>query len=131
MSKIKHVEPAPCYIDSSGCEKLDPTPASLPVGFHRPPTLQEQIRRLVRSELSDAASKHGAESFEEADDFNVGDDLDPSSPYEEQFEHNANIESLKQQVEQGKKARAALKAQKQTPSPDAPALKTDSLETKK
>jgi len=68
-------------------EILDPTPLALPVGLKQPPTLQEQIRRMIRSEeLRRAAEAAGHETFEESDDFEVGDDYDPKSPYEETFD---------------------------------------------
>lgn len=68
--------------DEQGRELPDPTPVEIPVGFQRPESLQEQIKRLVRTELSAQAQAEGFESFEEADDFEVGDDYDPSSPHE-------------------------------------------------
>lgn len=72
--------------NSEGAEVLDSTPMALPVGFTRPPTLQEQVARLVRSEaFRIAAEKNGIETFEEADDFDDPDD-DPTSPYEEHFD---------------------------------------------
>jgi len=73
-----------------GHEILDQTPIERPVGFHRPPNLTEQIQRMVRSELSLRASQAGAESFEEADDFDIDDDPpDPASPWELNFDQAA------------------------------------------
>lgn len=54
-------------------EYPDPTPVEVPLHFRRPPTLQEQIKAMVRGELSRHAADQGMESFEEADDFDVGD----------------------------------------------------------
>lgn len=65
----------------------DPTPVAPPLGYIRQPSLTERIRDMVRSEhLRRVAEESGAETFEEASDFEVGDDYDPSSPYEEVFE---------------------------------------------
>lgn len=69
-----------------GSEVLDPRPVELPVGFERPETIQEMIRRLVtdpaiRAELE--ASE--AESFDEADDLEIDDGM-PVSPHEDQFD---------------------------------------------
>jgi len=51
------------------------------------PEVKEQIREMVRSEkLKQEVAAQGYETFEEADDFEVGDDFDPKSPYEENFE---------------------------------------------
>lgn len=61
---------------------------AVPVGFQRPPTLAEQVARLVVSrEMSNAAAQRGLESFEEADDFDIPDDpIDPTTPYEASFD---------------------------------------------
>lgn len=77
-------------------EQCDSKPMALPVNMKRPPSLQEQIQRLVRSEqLKQLAAQQGAESFEEADDFEVGDDYDPSSPWEMEFEPSLGKEITK------------------------------------
>lgn len=68
--------------NARGEELPDDTPLELPLKFRRPPSLQEQIKAMVRSELSQAASDHGMESFEEADDFDVADDIDLRSHHE-------------------------------------------------
>lgn len=60
----------------------DPTPVEMPLGFSRPPTLQEEIQRIIRIQMSQQAQAEGFESFEEADDFDVDEDPDPLSPYE-------------------------------------------------
>lgn len=71
----------------NGEEIMDPTPIAPPVGYKKAPTIAEQVRNLIRSErLRHEAEAQGYESFEESDDFNVGDDFDPRSPYEEVFE---------------------------------------------
>lgn len=73
--------------DHRGHELPDPTPVAIPVGLKRPESLQDQIRRLVRNELSAHAVAHGRESFEEADDFEVEDDPpDPRTPWELDFD---------------------------------------------
>lgn len=74
-------------LNSDGSEVLDSRPLALPIGFERPESIQETIRRLVtdRSIQADLAAS-GAESFEEADDFEVDDDLPIDSPYEENFD---------------------------------------------
>ena len=74
---------------SSGRFIPDSTPKAIPVGFQRPPTLAEQVARLVRShEFSRAVEAQGFESFDEADDFDIPDDpIDPTTPYESDFDH--------------------------------------------
>lgn len=73
-------------LDKNGHEILDDTPVAIPLRLTRPPTIVDQVRRLVRGAMSDLAQSQGNESFEEADDFDIGDDYEPDSPYEEHFE---------------------------------------------
>ena len=61
-------------IGDDGKEYGDPVPVAPPVGLTRSPSLAEQIRSMVRRELSDAAHDQGMETFEESDDFDVDDD---------------------------------------------------------
>lgn len=69
--------------DEFGREIPDPTPIEVPLKFQRPPTLQEQIRQMIRSESLRATLSEEAESFEEADDFDIDDEEDDIlSPYE-------------------------------------------------
>lgn len=76
------------FLDDKGREVPDPNPLEIPVGFKRPESLAEQVRRLVRSEqLSQSVQAQGFETFEESEDFEIDDDMfDPSSPYEEVFD---------------------------------------------
>lgn len=73
-------------LDENGHEILDPNPVEVPLGMKRPESLAEQVQRLVRTSISNHAAMHGLETFEESEDFDVGDDFDPSTPYEEQFD---------------------------------------------
>lgn len=67
----------------SGAEMPDPTPMAPPIGYVKQPTMVEHMRQMIRSEhLRLAAEAAGAETFEEADDFDVPDDLEPLSAYE-------------------------------------------------
>lgn len=69
-----------------GKEYPNPTPMEPPIGYVPSVPIYEQIRQMVRRELSQAAADEGFETMEEADDFDVDDDFDPSTPYEEAFE---------------------------------------------
>lgn len=82
-------------------EPFDPKPVAIPVGFKRPPTLQEQIQQMIRTQISAQAAMNGQESFEEAEDFDVDDDFDPMSPWEQDFE----AEAIVQEKLQAKKRR--------------------------
>lgn len=86
-----------------GEELLDPRPMSVAVGFKRPPSLAEMVKNLVRNErVQRDFETHGIETFDEADDFEVGDDLDPSSPWEESFDPDyPHIAARMQEVTSG------------------------------
>ncbi len=73
--------------DKEGREIPDPRPVALPVGYKKPPTLQQQIQQMIRAEdFRRANERQGFETEAEADDFDVGDDFDPHSPYEYGFD---------------------------------------------
>lgn len=70
--------------DQYGREIPDPRPVELPTGLKVRPSLQEEIRRYIRAEMSNHARDQGWESFEEANDFDIDDDIDAmieQSPY--------------------------------------------------
>lgn len=83
--KIKQVlAPKSKYLDRDGHEQPDPTPMAPPIGYNPQPSLRDQIRDMVRSEkLRLEAEAAGAETFEESNDFDVGDGTDnPTASYE-------------------------------------------------
>ena len=106
-----------CPLDKFGNEIPDNTPVAVPAGFRKQESLQDQMRRMIRTEMAMEAQAQGFESFEDADDFDV-DDLDPSSPYEEHFDHRVNFESDVRAVKEKAKAR------KQDSSPSGATSKT-------
>lgn len=66
-----------------GKEHLDPTPIEIPAGFDKPPSLRDEMRRFIREEFArSAVDAEDAETFEEADDFDIDEDPDPFSQYE-------------------------------------------------
>lgn len=55
----------------------DPTPVAVPLKYTRQSSYNETIRDMIRSEqLNRELHAAGIETFEEANDFNVGDDVD-------------------------------------------------------
>lgn len=70
------------YDEEGRCEIPDPRPVAVPAGMRRPLTIQEEIKRAIRAEMSQVAADQGFETFEEADDFEVDEDPELSSPYE-------------------------------------------------
>ena len=72
-----------CQLPEVKFEEADPVPVEMPDHVHRPPTLQEDIARYVRFQISQTAEAQGFESFEEADDFTDDDEeADWASQYE-------------------------------------------------
>lgn len=72
--------------NSAGEEIPDPTPLEAPLGFKPPLPLSEEIRRLMHASVQRDLREAGIESFEEADNFETGEDEDMHSPWEENFE---------------------------------------------
>lgn len=75
-------------VNANGTEMIDPVPMAPPVGWQRPAGILDNIRNMVRSELmAQEAAKLGKETFEQADDFDVPDEIDdPQTPYEAVFD---------------------------------------------
>jgi len=71
-------------------DRPDLTPMELPINYQRPESLEEAMRRLIRSEgLAAFAQSRGKETFEEAEDFDVDDDSEFDSrptQFEEVFD---------------------------------------------
>lgn len=99
-----------------GSEIPDPTPVAPPVGYKRQPTMVEHIRNMVRSErLRQEAEAMGMDTFEESEDFDVGDDDDdPHTPYENDFD--PPIDVIREAVE----AERTRTATPPSPSPEPP-----------
>jgi len=95
-----------------GAEIPDPIPIAPPVGYKRQPTMVEHIRNMVRSErLKQEAEALGADTFEESEDFDVGDDEDdPHTPYENDFDPPINELREAVEAERAKKAATPRKA---------------------
>lgn len=73
--------------NADGEELVDGRSMEPPLGYVPSESLAEQIARAVRSHaVQQAIADSGGETEEEANDFNVGDDFDPTSPYEAYFE---------------------------------------------
>lgn len=77
-------------LNEKGQEVLDKTPVSIPSGLAQGESMDERIRRIIKHSLSQQAIAHGLETFEEADDFEIeSDPIDPTTPYEADFDHAA------------------------------------------
>jgi len=101
------------YLDEYGHEKPNPTPMQPAVGFKKQPSIGDMMRQAIR-QASLEARQMGAETEEEANDFDVGEDLEPSSPWENEFEPDPMLDHM-----------LALQSRPpQQPAPQAPASST-------
>lgn len=101
MKPVKEFPEGKAVLDSDGSEILDPRPMALPIGFERPESIQDTIRRLVTDrQIKAELEASGVESFDEADDFEVEDDLPLESPYEENFDPQ-HIVTREQEIRSG------------------------------
>ena len=60
-------------LDEFGREIFDQTPMAIPVGFSRPEPIHMRLRRMVEQYHREMQDSQEYESFEDADDFDVGD----------------------------------------------------------
>jgi len=112
-------------LDANGHQIPDPVPIAPPIGYKRQPSMVEIVREAVRSEaLRQAVAAAGHETFEEADDFDVGDDPELAhSPFENQFDPPIAemVQAGAEEVKKRSKPPAAPKAppKEKTPPADA------------
>lgn len=88
----------------------DATPIAPPIGYKEQESMVDIVRRMVRDEqLARDLDAEGVETFEEADDFDVGDEgEDLKSGHENDFDP-----PVKELVSEGKKEIARKKALKE------------------
>lgn len=113
-------------LDAAGREVPDQTPIVLRVRGVQI-SQYDQIKAFVRRELSDAARGVGAETFEEANDFDVPDDEIRHSPHEYTEEQQARDEEAIADGLAAKKAqqeRLAKTVRGETGQPDQPRVFT-------
>lgn len=83
--------------DEQGRELPDPVPLAPPVGWHAQPSMFDVMRDMIRGEhLKAFAESQGSETWEEAQDFDVGEDEFPGSPYEGEFEPLEDLQERRQ-----------------------------------
>lgn len=102
---------SPLRHNSDGEEILDPTPMQPPLGYKKTLSLHEQIAQQVRRmKLELLRDDDVMETDEEADDFEVGDDFEPLSKYEN--DHIPTIKALKKKAKEINDAIAAANTKK-------------------
>jgi hypothetical protein len=83
MGKIQKAIRKIAGLTAKGEEIPDPTTMFQDLNMLRPESIQSQIARMIQSRASIDAMLNGQESFEEANDFAIGDDPEVySSAYE-------------------------------------------------
>ena len=61
-------------------EYPDPTPVEIPMDMKRPETMDQKIKRIIETQISEKAAMLGEETFEEANDFDIKDDFEVEEP---------------------------------------------------
>jgi hypothetical protein len=70
-----------------GAEKPSSKPMQIPIGFKKPTNMKAKIHEMIKNErLMYELDNAGLETFEDSEDFDIGDDYDPTSPYEHDFD---------------------------------------------
>lgn len=85
--------------DVDGREIPDPVPIAPPIGWFKQPSMFDHVRAMVRSEqMRMYAETQGAETFDDASDFDVPDDMFPASQFEaeDDFEPPVDFEARRQ-----------------------------------
>lgn len=105
-------------LHADGTPVLDPLPIAPPIGYVKAPSMVEIVRDMVRGErLRQEAEAAGYETFEESEDFDVGDeDVHARSPYENEFDPPIG-ELLAAGREEVAKKESAAKAAKTSKKP--------------
>lgn len=83
----------------NGREVVDHVPIAPPIGWFKQPSMFDQVRNMVRSEhMRMYAEARGAETFEEASDFEVEDEMFPTSQFEDErdFEPLEDLQARRQ-----------------------------------
>lgn len=109
-------------LTADGKENPDSVPLAPTIKGGRALSIRENVLNIVRSEqFRKAMEEQGQETFEDADDFDVDDDYDPTSPYEEFFE--GEYEQLRQaRIEQAAEERRQKRRGRKPAPPEAEKL---------
>ena len=103
--------------DEFGRELPDPTPVAPPLGYVKQPSMFDIIRAQVQQQLSAIALAEGKESWEDAEDFDVGDDFDPISPHEGVWD--LSVDEIKAALKRAQNEKAAAAAEPDPAPPPA------------
>lgn len=118
------------FIDDLGREIPDPRPMQPPIGYKKQPSMFDLVRDAVRREHALYAANREPETFEDAEDFDVDDDFDPQSPWENEFdppwsEVRAAIEEERKKAAAAPPAPPAGQPSNSPPAPPPPSGQPD------
>lgn len=108
-------------LDERGNEVLlDLVPTAPPISVTRERSMMDHHREFIRSELlAMQARKEGFETFEESEDFDVEDDVQVDSPWENEFD--PSMAEIREEVKKGRGEKSPpVPAEPATPEPKAP-----------
>lgn len=110
-------------MDYDGHYVPDPVPVAPPVGYKKQPTMVELIRDMVRNEkIKQELEAAGHETFEESEDFDVGDEPDDlRSGWEN--DHDPGLDTLLQagrEAQEASQSGGAGAPPAPSPAPQAP-----------
>lgn len=113
-------------IDADGRFYPDNIPMAPPVGYRKTPSIIDLMHQAVRETISRQAAEMGYETFEEADDFDVGDEPEEMrSGWENDFD--PSIAEVVQEVEKARKPKKGVSGEK---SPEGePATSQEPVQT--
>lgn len=106
-------------LNGKGAEVLNSTPMQPPIGYNPQPSMFDVMRKMIHDHQAELAQA-GLETPEEADDFDVDDDFDPTSPYEHNFDPPASSSEVPPQAS-GKPSDPPADGQGTPPADPAPA----------
>ena len=115
-------------LDDDGHEKLSDVPKEIPLGFQRPETMEDIVKRLMRADyarMQYQKDMSGYETPEEADDFDVDDDYD-SSLYSDLDPTPEGFQEMKQAATDSEESAAEPPTE---PSANQPSQKVDAVST--
>lgn len=125
LKKIVSKHPKGRPYDENGQFYPDPTPVAPPIGYVQEPSMFDRVREMIQRDASMRAQAAGFESFEDADDFYIEDDIEPFSPYEEILEMARPDAPPVNGELTGKDAPPPSEVPKSEPTPPAPSPGVD------
>jgi hypothetical protein len=88
-------------LDENGKELMDSTPnrIALGLGQAKQEPLHLMVKRMIRENANAIAMEQGSETFEEANDFDIDDDINIETVYERNFDTQVPDYVMKKHIE--------------------------------